>query len=318
MTSFGNHRRGFTLVELLVVIAIIGILVSLLLPAVQAAREAARRMQCSNNLKQLALAFHNYHDTYNTFPPAGIRSNHLGWQVLVMPFFEQSSVHEAIKATGGFTQAGGWAGINRGEGRRGHAVNRIATFLCPSQGSDHERSGWNGDDHKGVRTFTIHYYGISGPIGFNTYAGTDYKVDDPNQVFGGRARQGAFQYPSGTKINDLYDGTSNTFFLGEVAWIPTVSGSDRTGTATSFYRNWTRGIYQDSRGVLTMTARNIRYPLNSQIALTWNSIALGSNHPGGANFALADGSVRMVSDTIDMPLYLAAASRDGGEGLSLP
>ena len=308
-----RKSRGFTLVELLVVIAIIGILVALLLPAVQAAREAARRSQCSNNLQQLSLALQNYHDTHQIFPPAGIRPNHLGWQVLILPFFEQQTLYDAIDSTGGFN-AGGWA-----TGRRVHALNRVDTFLCPSHANEeHRRSGWSGDDEGGVRTFTLHYYGISGPIGYNDYAGADYKAEDLAEAFGGRAQQGAFQYPHGTRMGSFDDGTSNTLLLGEVAWRPTISGSDETGTATSFYRNWTRGIYVDARGVLTMTARNIRYPLNSQIALTWNNVALGSNHPGGANFALADGSVRMVHDAINMQLYLAISSRDGTEPVSLP
>src|SRR6188474_2683919 len=87
-------RRAFTLVELLVVIAIIGVLVALLLPAVQAAREAARRMSCSNNLKQLSLALHNYEDTHKTLPPAGIDSNQMSWTVLLLPYMEQKPLYD--------------------------------------------------------------------------------------------------------------------------------------------------------------------------------------------------------------------------------
>ena len=114
-----GNRSGFTLVELLVVIAIIGILIALLLPAVQAAREAARRSQCANNLKQLALSLHNYSDTFKSFPPAGITTNQLSWHVFVLPFIEQTSLHDQFS----FVQ-----GTFRDSGKQEHGLNRIAGF----------------------------------------------------------------------------------------------------------------------------------------------------------------------------------------------
>src|SRR5215216_5717465 len=119
-----RERPGFTLVELLVVIAIIGVLVALLLPAVQAAREAARRMQCSNHLKQLSLALHNYESTHLTLPPAGIDSNQMSWVVLTLPFIEQGNLYSQFNFN-----AGGWNAFNRIT-----LVKRvkIPALLCPS------------------------------------------------------------------------------------------------------------------------------------------------------------------------------------------
>ncbi len=121
--SESRKLRGFTLVELLVVIAIIGILIALLLPAVQAAREAARRSQCSNNLKQIGLALHNYHDTMNVFPPGSINGNNeLGWTVFILPYIEQSALYDQVN----FNQAA------RGNIDSTEARTRIETYLCPS------------------------------------------------------------------------------------------------------------------------------------------------------------------------------------------
>src|SRR5439155_5143354 len=123
MRPLPNRRSGFTLVELLVVIAIIGVLVALLLPAVQAAREAARRSQCSNNLKQLSLALHNYEGTHNTLPPAGIDSNQMSWTVLLLPFFEQQALYDQFNFN-----KGSWQAFNRTTLVQGI---RLKAIICP-------------------------------------------------------------------------------------------------------------------------------------------------------------------------------------------
>jgi prepilin-type N-terminal cleavage/methylation domain-containing protein len=168
--SFRHARRAFTLVELLVVIAIIGILVALLLPAVQAAREAARRMSCSNNLKQLGLSLHNYHDTYKTFPPGGtsVYGGGLGqwgmsWYAFVLPFIEQQTMADQLYIGGDHP---GWAhnGVSGGNinGQRFNNV-RIAAFLCPSSPLEPMHSVGTGYVHT-----RPHYVGISGAANGNS------------------------------------------------------------------------------------------------------------------------------------------------------
>ena len=125
------------------------------------------------------------------------------------------------------------------------------------------------------------------------------------EAFGGYCSQGAFFYPTATKFASFLDGTSNTYLLGELSW-----------TGYPNRRSWVRGYYSDTRGVLLLAAKNVRYPINSNNTTTWNNDAFGSNHPGGCQFALADGSVRMVSETINMTTYLSLASRNGKEPAS--
>jgi prepilin-type N-terminal cleavage/methylation domain-containing protein/prepilin-type processing-associated H-X9-DG protein len=295
MACLGRYspaRRGFTLVELLVVIAIIGILIALLLPAVQAAREAARRSQCTNNLKQLALAFHNYHDVYGRFPLPGMIANQLGWTSSILPFIEQKPIFDAMDWS---------AGTYMATNKIRHAIVKIDTYLCPSGRT--LQTQYTQEQYNNQLAYTIHYYGILGPMGTNPANNQAYRCRNTTEQFGGECDQGIlWQYSS--RFADIVDGTSNTFLLAELSWSPMTK-----------YRAWVRGKFQDSRGTLYLLAKNVQFPLNSRNETIWNGIAFGSEHPGGANFALADGSVRFVSQTIEWGTYLSAASKDGAETL---
>lgn len=322
-----SRRVGFTLVELLVVIAIIGILVGLLLPAVQAAREAARRMQCSNNLKQLGLSLHNYESTFKTFPPAGIASNSMSWAVMVLPFIEQGNLFNQFD----FTQ-GGWNAHRRIAVVKG-AV--IPSLQCPSAPAETLFSAFNTTttnltvNESDVRT--SHYHAVLGPIGVNSANGgtAQYRMlgtalAQGNSNFGPVATQGAFGSArqvnatrfesSNNTIGAMTDGTSNTFMLGEFNWT-----DYRTAPGGALlWRPFTRGWYSDSRGTLMYLAKNVNYPINFRVALPWNDATFGSLHTGGAQFVYGDGSVHFVTQNIDMAIYRAAASRDGGEAVSIP
>ena len=278
--------------ELLVVIAIIGILIALLLPAVQAVREAARRSQCSNNLKQLTLGLHNYHDTVRTFPPPGITSNELSWLVMLLPFIEQNPLYEQFSFV---------AGSYTGAGKIANSTTQVGTFLCPSNPGDSDIR-----DASNSAYYTTHYYGVMGPFGYNNTKAIDYKCTATTS-FGHYCTQGAILHPRGEKIGSFVDGTSNTYLVGELAVLDFVHR-----------RSWVRGYYSGYDGGLMPSSKNVRYPINSNIFSTWNNDAFGSNHPGGTHFARADGSVGFVAETIDQELYLATASRDGQEPTSSP
>lgn len=300
-----NLRKGFTLVELLVVIAIIGILIALLLPAVQAAREAARRSQCSNNLKQLGLALHNYADVHQKFPPAGwsVR-NQLSWVTMVLPFMEQSALGDQIdfKAPNYTGGAGTPANNNRGI-----AVKPLKTILCPS--SKTVQNTYPGDDYTDpsgtvVPTYSLHYYGVMGPgrdalpLPRPTTANADF--DPAPTGHGGWCLDGILIRDRCRGFRDITDGTSNTFLLGEISW-------EMAGT----YRNYVRGCY----GSASAPAKNLTYGINVQAytSANFNDVSFGSQHPGGTHFLIADGSTSFISETVDMDLYRAAGTLDGRE-----
>jgi prepilin-type N-terminal cleavage/methylation domain-containing protein len=288
-------RFGFTLVELLVVIAIIGVLVALLLPAVQQAREAARRMQCSNNLKQLGLAMHNYHDTFGQFPLPGMVANHLGWTSSILPQLEQNSIAEQLDTN---------QGSHLAPGRLQFGTVKIDAYMCPSATGNDLYSPRTDEVWNGQKTYALHYFTILGPQGINPRDGSDYACRNLTAAFGGECDQG-MMWQWGTSMRDTLDGLSNTYLFGENSW-----------NKMPYRRYWLRNKYSDSRGTLYLTSKNIRFPLNSGNDDLWNSVAMGSNHPGGAQFARGDGSVRFVPETIDFNIYLAMASRDGGEAIS--
>ncbi len=292
-----KNVRAFTLVELLVVIAIIGILIALLLPAVQAAREAARRAQCSNNMKQLGLAMHNYHDIYRAFPPAGWASgNYLSWNALILPFIEQTPLHDQVNFSAtAYTQ------------NLQIAINPIAAYLCPSAtkvqtlypGSPAGESYSDGTNT--YVTYTTHYYGILGPKGpLPQDATRSYTVWTGAAGQGDYATQGVLTRHNCLSFRDIIDGSANTFLLGELSW-----------NESNAYRVFVRGCTASLSG----SAKNVTYGINlvPYSSGNLNDVSFGSEHPGGCQFAIADGSVKFISETVDMGLYRAAASRDGGE-----
>ena len=306
-------QRGFTLVELLVVIAIIGILIALLLPAVQAAREAARRSQCTNQIKQLAIGLHNYHDTFLSFPngghySSGSTSQH-GWAVAILPYIEQKPLYDKFN----FKIAGY-------SGHYVHALNRIDTFLCPSSKVERSLStGSTGEVATNPTTgvsevnYTIHYCGVMGPKGDMPFFGTGtppdpapkYSMYSETGTHGGFALQGILGgNNSWKKMRDITDGTSNTFLLGELSW-----------NNANCYRTWVRGGAGGTNGAIP-TSKNVINPINLTRyngSNLFNDVSFGSQHPGGCNFALADGSVTFVQESINMDVYKATASCDGGE-----
>ena len=302
-----TRRPGYTLIELLVVIAIIAILIGLLLPAIQKVREAANRAKCSNNLKQIGLGLHNIHDVNGGFPPAGERLNQLGWHVYLLPYVEQDNLFRQFNLTtsGAYTIA---------PGRRELGQVRMNLYLCPS--SPRERPDNSGihvghppefePPTSGTPPYTTHYYGVLGPKGTNPATGQPYRWLNSGG-HGGFAMQGVFQQEMRTRIADVTDGTSNSLAVGEISWVNNVSGTR--------YRTWIRGCHNSTA---CSSARNVVIAINTPGIATFDDISFGSMHPGGTHFAMADGSVHFVSQTISLGVYYSLASRDGGEVAALP
>ncbi|NLF70154.1 MAG: DUF1559 domain-containing protein [Candidatus Anammoximicrobium sp.] len=287
--TLSSAASGFTLVELLVVIAIIGILVALLLPAIQAAREAARRSQCVNNLKQLAVAVHNHHDVHGRFPyqpadPDGVAA--LGWQwgAQLFPFVELQAVYDDIGVKSRTAEAYFQAVL------AGSAVDHRTTvlpvFICPSCNMDNVRKdrgspdawysyAYNGIDYQAAKS---NYLAI---IGFSHWGGAGSSRINGKSL--GVYALGTM-LPEGKDITlkSIVDGTSNTFLLCE-------GGGHRAAIGTILLASATgHGVNHN---------RTVSWPINSP---THEGRLRGASsaHPGGANFALADGSIRFVNETI--------------------
>ncbi|OWK43800.1 DUF1559 domain-containing protein [Fimbriiglobus ruber] len=311
--SFAPTRRAFTLIELLVVIAIIAILIGLLLPAVQKVREAAARAKCSNNLKQVAIALHAYHDTNNKFPYG--QQNYIGqdqpvsspgqgrwcWFQLILPYVEQAPLYN---------------GFNQGSPSY-NLISRnlpISTFTCPS-------------DPNGGKNQTKDQGGAGGGGGMDTAQGFhgNYVTCLGATIFGsaggGTSLGGMFYSQSATKMTDITDGTSNTLMVGETLLVPDSSTSnDFHGR---YYNNWTGESLFSTLQPPNTAQGDIMYQCitipNVPCAGSTTSGVVKyarSRHTGGVNAALADGSVRFIANSIDAPTYLYLGTRAGGEVLS--
>jgi prepilin-type N-terminal cleavage/methylation domain-containing protein/prepilin-type processing-associated H-X9-DG protein len=329
---------GFTLVELLVVIAIIGILIALLLPAVQAAREAARRTQCTNTLKQVSLAAHHYHDALGSFPPGMLLSQYnrsrdryrgVSLFVLLLPYLEQENLH----AEWDFDDP------NANFGGRESRADRGPNLLCPSETESgnplHYSSRLTGSSMDRYVRVTS-YAGNAGTRSYHPASGF-LKTDGIFFMAGPGSLPEPNQQP--VRVADVADGTSNTLFLGErTRWAPNYDTFAAQGWdwAFRFYGNWAA---TSASGVAHVTLSSYP-PINYRLPFDYDAragasppagsaadfkyyidlrvCAYGSNHPGGANLALCDGSVRFFSDTIPLIALRALSTRQGGEALTGP
>lgn len=308
VARFWRKRRAFTLIELLVVIAIIAILIALLLPAVQQAREAARRTQCKNNLKQLGLAMHNYHDVHNCLPPGtfthtqnrtwGNGRDAWSWFAFVLPFIDQAPMYNNIDfnlpINGSATAA---ADLRSGN---------LSAMLCPSDDSVIEEGGapdWRSPLHNFVVCMG------------NT------RLDNAthNGVIG---RPGMFEIINCRRLVDAKDGTSNTLMIGEIITPENVSTWNSVGrTTVAMGGGFTTYLTPNSASNdLSNKCYNwLSGPLG-QLCTDhgdddWrqNVHALRSKHVGGAQVTLGDGSCRFISENIDLGLYRGLGTRDNGE-----
>ncbi|MBA2112874.1 DUF1559 domain-containing protein [Bremerella alba] len=322
MSSFAPNRAtmpraAFTLVELLVVIAIIGVLIALLLPAVQQAREAARRMQCNNNLKQIGLALHNYHDVYGSLPSATIRAPYTtslgwygkpgwGWGSLILPFIEQDALHEALGVS-----------FNRLEN---HATipnfvelsqAKLTAYLCPSSPIDDLNAKFkkNAFDAADVPS-SSNYKGVFGS--FNEGATSGGPSDCPSGWWRGycfNAETGLFGAGSKVKFRDITDGTSNTLAIGEVTYGDLGDGVDRMAGAWIGMYDGTGWNGNDQ--VVRVLSESLANTTARRINGTYRN-AFSAHHPGGAQFLFGDGSVHFLPETIDGEVSEDLADRADG------
>lgn len=300
--------RGFTLIELLVVIGVIGILMALLLPAVQAAREAARRASCTNNLKQLGLAIQSYHGQYGAFP-SGCRVHDrnfhpsISWRVSILPMLENGVLYDEIapQTDGG---AANWA-----------AERQVMwPMVCPSAPPPPSGS---------IIRKESHYFGVSGAVRGQP------KWDLEDEIAGDIYDNGIFFPESRTRITEITDGTSHTLAIGERLYIVAgwMIGATKLGANPYLQidayasKNVLFPINADP-DVFGHWAREPNLPEDARLCaegeedercMLFNHLFFGSDHPGGAQFCLADGSVHFVPETIDLTIYQDMATKDGDE-----
>jgi prepilin-type N-terminal cleavage/methylation domain-containing protein/prepilin-type processing-associated H-X9-DG protein len=310
-----NRRYAFTLVELLVVIAVIGVLVSLLLPAVQAAREAARRMSCQNNMKQHGLALHQFHDVFGAFPASGWTTagpgnpagKFVGWRALILPFVEQTNLQNGYDFTSNW-----WEGSNLNA-----ATVSVDVFQCPSVP---DRQKTMSLVAKPPRPALV----VANPL-----ATADYEaimgvqsVVNPLLYASAQTNRCVLFRNGRVRIADITDGTTNTLLVIECGARPFTY---RARSARPDIPNDQAQSWADSEGGLSLDGANQDGSLIGQgPSLTPKAInATNFNEPyafhtDGANFVFADGHIQFINEAIPLDLFAAICTRNAGEIVSLP
>jgi prepilin-type N-terminal cleavage/methylation domain-containing protein/prepilin-type processing-associated H-X9-DG protein len=317
-----RHRSGFTLIELLVVIAIIAVLIALLLPAVQAAREAARRTQCVNNLKQLGISLHNYHDVQGTFPLDRHYSTNAVYfndsaLLKLLPYMEQVPLFATFNFNLPETDLSNSTGT----------AASVASLLCPSDTTDRLPAGWAGTNYAvNEGTYLPWVWGTLDVNGYNT------SFPPPN---------GPFFQDMSFNLASITDGTSNTAACSEriigdfnnalsspktdnysygaspAGFDDAIAGCLALDITNLSYQglsqdggpwSWSRNCETMYKHITPPNSRSCMYPHNLRILLSANS-----NHPGGVNVTFCDGSVRFIKDQVNLPTWRALGTRNGGE-----
>ena len=313
-----RQRRGFTLIELLVVIAIIAILIGLLVPAVQKVREAAARTQCLNNLKQIGVAMHNFHDAYKKLPPQTAKNGNSccygTWQMSILPYVEQDNLWKQYVNFGGNATTGPTYEQNQ---NLLVTSQRLSVFTCPSDTPNAAKSGtFNGQTYN----ITQHNYLVN--VGNLDYSqGGDGKLPDQpaGLTFGGApfARNAQF------RVTDITDGTSNTLMAAEVRQ---GQGQDfrgltwwAEGSGFTVYRTPNSPGYdyisngKGAPGCVPTSQNPQNADCKAQATPNWNVFTARSRHTGGVNVVLCDGSVRFVSDGVAWATWQALGTARGGD-----
>lgn len=311
--TYKSQKKGFTLIELLVVIAIIAVLIGLLLPAVQKVRDAAARLQCTNNLKQIGLAMMNYESTYRMFP-AGYLDNMTvnpvdasattnpdpilgwGWGALILPYLEQEALYKSININS-------IAMNNTSAAVIAFRKTVIKGFLCPS-------------DDTGLNTFTISGTGGNFELAKSSYAGINGQAELAD--FDSALGMGMFLRGRGVSIAEVTDGLSNTLFVGErssksakqavgslpgvCTWVGALPGGDLDGETPALYvLGWTGDPSSPAK------------PNTPEPDGSFHAESFTSRHSGGVNFLFGDGSVKFITDSIDEQTWVKLGTRQGGE-----
>jgi prepilin-type N-terminal cleavage/methylation domain-containing protein/prepilin-type processing-associated H-X9-DG protein len=320
-SSIARQRSAFTLVELLVVIAIIGILVALLLPAIQAARESARRTQCLNQIRQVGLATLHYESATKFFPPS-VGPGPYGYIAVTLPYFEEKGLKDLINFT-----------VRWSDPKNKDMREKELPFLkCPSQGRTEPTQIYDEgltDAFQTIETgLRAHYYAVNGAKLDSTCPGLVPYVTTacgPQGNSRGNHATNGIMYPfSKIKHSQITDGTSNTFLIGECSWdfggdvAPWYAGSlfyggefDAPDTLAWYMTKFGDGFWVENQAQIRYGIGEASYSadITPAVVAKRSDLSFGSKHPGGCNFCLADGSARFVNATVDIAVLRNFACR---------
>jgi prepilin-type N-terminal cleavage/methylation domain-containing protein len=272
-------RPAFTLVELLVVLAIIGILMALLLPAVQHVRESARRLQCQNNLKQIGLAMQTYHDRYKVFPSGWIGPTGMTWGAYILPDLEQTPLYDALRVNE-------FGDVMPPDAGTEYDI-LLPIYVCPTDSGPDINGNYSHDGTIGYKK--SNYIGVNGGTNF-----VEHRSQDPSGVFGVASRVG---------IQSIKDGASNTFLVGEREF------DMKKGFRGAIWMRAINKVGSYMYGPAVVGTCGKRILLNSSRT---RFIGFSSAHSSGALFLFADGGVRFISDSIDGDVYASMAKKSDG------